>query len=165
MQLEKIFLKIGIPSTYAELVTLLLVILSITVIFWLIVGRFRLHNVLINIFISFSLVQAIPKEFIGSRTTLSVMLFLILVVAFTLIGKYTFDIHLSGSGLAYWQIFIMSFLEVGLILSISATFLGDKFFAGYISKEALFYFTSPWAKFIWLSAPLAFLVYINKRDK
>ncbi|EKE25875.1 MAG: hypothetical protein ACD_5C00011G0001 [uncultured bacterium] len=165
MQLEKIFRILGLSVTSAEIVTLVLVILAITVAFWLLVGRFRLHSVLINIYISFSLVWAIPKDVVGTSPNLSVMLFLISVILLTLLGKYTFDIHLSGSGLAYWQIFTMSFLEVGLIVSILAAFIGEKTLIKFVSKDALFYFTSPWAKFLWLALPLAFLVYINKRGR
>lgn len=165
MQLEKIFSSLGLSVASAQLVTMILVLLAITVAFWLLVGRFRLHSVLINIYISFSLVWAIPKEFIGTNSNLSIMLFLISIVLLTLMGKYTFDIHLSGSGLAYWQIFTMSFLEVGLIVSIMAAFVGDKTLLKFVSKDALFYFSSPWARFLWLALPLAFLVYINKKGK
>lgn len=165
MQLEKIFRTFGLSVSSAELVTLVLVVLAITVAFWLLVGRFRLHSVLINIYISFALVWTLPKDFIGTNTNLSVMLFLISIVLLTLMGKYTFDIHLSGSGLAYWQIFTMSFLEVGLIISIIAAFIGDKTLLKFVSKDAIFYFSSPWARFLWLAMPLAFLVYINKRGR
>lgn len=163
MQLEKVFKSLGLSVASAELVTLLLVMLAITVAFWLLVGRFRLHSVLINIYISFALVWAIPADFIGKNSTLSIMLFLIGIVLLTLMGKYTFDIHLSGSGLAYWQIFVMSFLEIGLITSLMVFFVGDKFLLKFVSKDALFYFSSPWAKFFWLAMPLAFLIYINKK--
>lgn len=165
MQLEKIFKSFGLSVASAELVTLLLVMLAVTVAFWLLVGRFRLHSVLINIYISFALVGALPKDLIGTNTVMSVLLFMIGIVLLTLMGKYTFDIHLSGSGLAYWQIFTMSFLEVGLITSLLAGFVGDKTLLKFVSKEALFYFSSPWAKFLWLALPLAFLIYINKKGR
>lgn len=164
MQLEKIFKSFGLSSASAELVTLVLVMLAVTVAFWLLVGRFRLHSVLINIYISFALAWSLPKNLISDNSTLALMLFLISIVLLTLMGRYTFDIHLSGSGLAYWQIFIMSFLEIGLIVSLSVFFVGDKILLKYISKDALFYFASPWAKFVWLSLPLAFLIYINKKS-
>ena len=165
MQLEKVFSSFGLSASSAELVTLVLVLLAITVAFWLLIGRFRLHSVLLNIYISFALVGAIPKDVIGANVNLLVLIFLILIILLTLMGKYTFDIHLSGSGLAYWQLLLMSFLEVGLIASIMATFVGDKTLLKFISKDALFYFSSPWAKFLWLALPLAFLAYINKRGK
>ena len=165
MQLEKVFRILGLSVNLAEIVTLVLVLLAITVAFWLLVGRFRLHSVLINIYISFALVQAFPKNMTGTNTNLLILLFLISVVLLTLMGKYTFDIHLSGSGLAYWQIFVMSFLEVGLIASILIFFISDKTLIKFVSEDALFYFSSPWARFLWLILPLTFLIYINKRGR
>lgn len=165
MQLEKIFSGLGLSASLAELVTLALVIIAVTIVFWLVVGRFRLHNALMNIYISFALIQVIPADVMGSNRNLPMLVFLILVILFTLFGKYTFDIHLSGSGLAYWQIFVMSFLQVGLIFSILISFVGDKELLKYVSKEALFYFSSPWAKLLWMALPLVFLIYINKSEK
>lgn len=166
MQLEKVFGSFGLSAASAQLVTLLLVVLAVSVAFWLLVGRKRLHAVLMNIYLSFILVQAIPKDFIGAaNTNYYVVIFLAIIILLTVMGKYTFDIQLSGSGLAYWQLFMMSFLEVGLIVSIMAFFVGDKALLKFLSKSAIFYFTSPWAKFIWLALPLAFLVYINKKGK
>ncbi len=165
MQLEKVFRTFGLSVGFAELVTLVLVLLAVTVAFWLLVGRFRLHSVLINIYIAFALAQTFPKDIVGTNSNLLIMLFLIFIVLFTLMGKYTFDIHLSGSGLAYWQIFVMSFLEVGLIASILVRFVGDKTLVKFVSKDALFYFSSPWAQFLWLALPLVFLIYINKKGR
>ncbi|MEI8344242.1 MAG: hypothetical protein WCF93_04805 [Candidatus Moraniibacteriota bacterium] len=164
MQLEKIFHSFGLSASLAELVTVLLVMLAIAVILWLVVGKKRLHNSVMNIYLSFALVQVLPTDLISTNKNLPVLVFLSLVILLTLIGKYTFDIGLSGSGLAYWQIFLMSFLEVGAIFSISVSFLGDKQLLQYVSKDALFYFTSPWAKFSWLAMPLLFLIYINKSN-
>ena len=166
MQLEKVFNSFGLSASSAQLVTLALVLLAVTVAFWLLVGRKRLHSVLMNIYISFVLTQAIPKDVIGvANLNYLVVIFLAIIILLTVMGKYTFDIQLSGSGLAYWQLFVMSFLEVGLIVSIAAFFVGDKTLLKFLSKDALFYFTSPWAKFLWLALPLAFLVYINKKGK
>jgi hypothetical protein len=164
MQLEKVFRTFGLSSSLAELVTVVLVMLAIAVILWLVVGKKRLHNSVMNIYLSFALVQVLPVNLISTTKNLSVLIFLILLVVLTLIGNYTFDIGLSGSGLAYWQIFLMSFFEVGAIFSVVVAFLGDKQLLQYISKDALFFFSSPWAKFTWLALPLLFLIYINKSN-
>lgn len=162
MQLEKIFRSFGLSSSLAELVTVLLVMLAIAVIFWLVIGKKRLHNSVMNIYLSFALVQVLPAEMVGANRNLPVLIFLILMALLTLMGKYTFDIGLSGSGLTYWQIFLMSFLEVGAIFSVLISYFGDKELLKYVSRDALFYFSSPWAKFLWLAMPLLFLIYINK---
>ena len=165
MQLEKIFRSLGLSSSLAEIVTVFLVMLAIAIIFWLVIGKKRLHNSVMNIYLAFTLVQVLPAEIVGVNKNLPVLMFLILMVLLTLIGKYTFDIGLSGSGLTYWQILLMSFLEVGAIFSILISYIGDKELLKYVSKDALFYFSSPWAKFLWLTLPLLFLIYINKSDE
>jgi len=165
MQLDKLFLKFGLASSAAELVTLILVLLVLSTVFWLLVGRFRLHNFLINMYISLAILQVIPKDIMAFSKNSSLLVFLILVVLLTLLNKYLFDIHQSGSGLALWQVFAMSFFEVVLLLSIVISFLPAKDAAVYISKNSLSYFTDPMWRMVWMIAPLAFLIFVKKRDK
>lgn len=165
MQLDKLFLNFGLASSAAESVTLLLVLLVLSTVFWLLIGRFRLHNFLINIYISLAILQVVPKDLMAFSKNSSVLFFLIIVVLLTLLNKYLFDIHQSGSGLALWQIFVMSLLEVILLVSIIVSFLPVKEVTKYISKNSLGYFIDPWWRLAWMVLPLAFLVFIKKRDK
>jgi hypothetical protein len=165
MQLDKLFLNFGLASSAAELVTLLLVLLVLSTLFWLLIGRFRLHNFLINIYISLALLRVVPKEVMTFTPNSSILVFAIFVVLLTLLNKYLFDIHQSGSGMALWQTFLMSFLEVVLLLSIIFSFLPVKLVLKYVSKNSLGYFVDPWWTFAWMILPLAFLVFVKKRDK
>lgn len=165
MQLDKLFMSFGLASSAAELVTLVLVLLVLSTLFWLLIGRFRLHNFLINIYISLALLRVIPKDVMAFSQNSSILIFLIFVVLLTLMNKYLFDIHQSGSGMALWQVFLMSFLEVVLLLSVIFSFLPVKDVLKYISKGSLSYFTDPWWAFAWMILPLAFLVFVKKRDK
>jgi hypothetical protein len=165
MQLDKFFLKFGLASATAELVALLVVLLGVSAVFWFLVGRFRLHNFLINIYISFSLVQVVPKDILPLPKNSSVLLFVIFVVLLTLINRYLFDIHQYGSGLAIWQVLVMSFLEVVLLLSIILAFMPAKDVFPYFSKNSLGYFVDPWWRVGWMVAPLLFLVFVKKRNE
>ncbi|EKE18812.1 MAG: hypothetical protein ACD_9C00225G0002 [uncultured bacterium] len=165
MQLDKLFSNFGLASSAAELVTLVLVLLVLSTLFWLLIGRFRLHNFLINMYISLAILQVVPKDVMDFSKNSSVLLFLIFVVLLTLLNRYLFDIHQSGSGLALWQVFVMSFLEVVLLLSIIFSFLSAKDVTKYISKTSLGYFVDPWWSLAWMILPLAFLVFVKKRDK
>lgn len=162
MQLDKIFLNLGMAKNVAELVTLLLVLLAVSAVFWLVVGRFRLHNFLINIYISFALVQIIPKDAMSMKES-SLVIFAVLLVFLTLVDKYLFDIHQYGSGLSIWQVLVMSFLEVVLLLSIIFSFLASKDILQYISKDSLAYFIDPWWRVAWMALPLVFLGFVKKR--
>jgi hypothetical protein len=165
MQLDKLFLNFGLASSAAELVTLILVLLVLSTIFWLLIGRFRLHNFLINIYISLAILQVVPADVMNFSKNSSILFFLVFVVLLTLLNRYLFDIHQSGSGLALWQVFVMSLFEVILLLSIIVSFLPAKEVVRYISKNSLIYFTEPWWRLTWMILPLAFLVFVKKRDK
>lgn len=165
MQLNKVFLNLGLAGSVAELVTLILVILVLSTLFWLLIGRFRLHNFLINTYISLALVSAIPQDVMDFNKNSHILLFLIFVTFLTLMNKYLFDIHQSGSGLAIWQVFVMSFLEVVLLLSIIFSYLPAKDILDYISKGSMVYFIDPWWKLAWMVLPLAFLIFVKKRDR
>ena len=158
-------MKFGLASSAAELVTLVLVLLVLSTVFWLLIGRFRLHNFLINIYISLAILSVVPADMLAFSKNSSVMVFLICIVLLTLLNEYLFDIHQSGSGLALWQVFLMSFFEVVLLLSIMIGSLPVKDVTTYISKNSLNYFVDPWWKLVWMVLPLAFLIFVRKRQK
>lgn len=165
MQLNQIFQNLGLAKSATEIVTLVLVVLAASAIFWLLIGRFRLHNFLINTYISFALAQIIPKNVMSFNKYSYLLLFLILIVLLTLINKYLFDIHQYGSGLAIWQVLIMSFLEIMLLLSIIFSLLPPKEVLQYISADYLKYFIDPWYRVLWMAMPLLFLVIVKKGNK
>lgn len=165
MQLDKIFLGLGFTKSTTELVTLLFVMVAISALFWVLIGRFRLHNFLINTYIAFALLTVLPDTILTGSKYLQVVVFFIFLVVLTLMNRFLFDIHQSGSGLALWQVFVMSFLEVGLILSIILALIPVKEALVYLSKDALFYFISAWARIVWMALPLLFLIFANKQNR
>lgn len=150
-------------SIVAELSTIALVLLSISVLFWFLIGRFRLHNALINIYISFAILQVVPKNIVSFDKLVPLIVFLALIIFLTFVDRNIFEIHLSGSGLSIWQVVILSFLEAGLLVSIVASLLPQKQVLNYISPASLDYFISPLGAFLWVIAPLIFLVLIGRR--
>lgn len=165
MQLDKIFQNFGLASSVAELFTLVLVLLALSVVFWFLIGRFRLHNFLINIYISFALVNVMPDEVMSFTKNSSILLFLVFVVFLTLMNRYIFDIHQSGSGLAIWQVLVMSFLEMVLLMSIIFSYLPNKDILKYLSQGSSIYLINPWWRVVWMVLPLLFLIFVKKRDR
>lgn len=157
-------MNLGLASSAAEIVTLVLVLLVLSTIFWLLIGRFRLHNFLINIYISLAILHVVPFDVMSFSKNSSILVFSILLVLLTLMNKYLFDIHQSGSGMALWQVFLMSFFEVVLLLSIVFSFLPVKDVLKYLSKNSLGYFIDPWWALAWMVLPLAFMVFVKRRD-
>lgn len=165
MKLDDIFAALGLSSSVGELITLFVVLLIVSTLFWLLIGKYRLYNILIDVYIALALLQVILPVFPDLGKSTPMIVFLSLVLLFKLLDKYLFDIHISGSGMAIWEVCIVSFLEVGLIVSIIMTYVSEKDILKYLSRDSLEYFISPWARLIWMVMPLLFIMIINKRSK
>jgi len=162
--MENFLLKIGVSVQWADEIALFLILAGVSVAFGFFMGRFRLVNVLISIYIAIALLSVLPKEFLKFNQHADVFLFLIFVIGLTLADSALFDIHISGSGAYFfWRLFVMSFLEIGLIFSILTTLLPRKEVLEYISADAYNYFASSYAQFLWMVIPLLFVFFINKK--
>lgn len=150
-------------NVIVELSTIGITLLILSLIFWVLIGRFRLHNALINIYISFAILQVVYKEVLAFGKFMPLLVFLIVVIFLTLVDNSLFEIHLSGSGLAIWQVIILSFLEAGLFVSIISTLLPEKQILKYISISSLECFTSSLASILWMIVPLLFLILIRRK--
>jgi hypothetical protein len=164
MQLEKVFQNFGLAGSMAEFLTLILVLLAVSVVFWFLIGRFRLHNFLINTYISLAMVDVLPQQAMLLGKNSQIIFFVVILIFLTLMNKFIFDIHQQGSGLAIWQVVAMSFLEVVLLASIVCSYLPSKDVLSFISRGSLVYFADPWWRVVWMIAPLAFLIFVKKRS-
>lgn len=148
-----------------ELSGILLVLVAVSAAFWVLIGRFKLHNLLINIYISYAILNVVLKEAASLGKFAPIIIFAVLIAFFTIIDNTVFEIHLSGSGLKIWQVIVLSFLEAGLFVSIVSVLLPEKQLLNYLSENSAQYFVSPWYSIFWMVAPLLFLILIGKRGK
>lgn len=149
----------------AEFSGILVILLILSVGFWFLIGRFKLHNLLINIYISFAIMQVVSKETASLGIFAPLIIFMGLVIFLTAIDSNIFEIHLSGSGLRIWQVIILSFLEAGLLFSIISSLLPQKQLLRFVSSESIGYFILPWASIFWIVAPIVFLILISGKRK
>lgn len=163
--MSDILAKFTQSGIIAELSAIGLVLLVISVVFWLLIGRFRLHNALINIYISFAILQVAYAEIAVFGKYGPLLAFMIMVVFLTLVDSNLFEIHLSGSGLAIWQVIVLSFLEAGLLVSVVSSLIPEKQILKFISVGSFEYFVSPLTSILWMVMPLLFLVIIGRRGK
>lgn len=163
MNLSLLFSKLGLSQSLAQDVTLLLVVVLLSFIFGISIGRTKLTTVLVNIYVSFAIFSAIPSGML-SDYTYGVIVFLGMVIALTLFSKKLLEVpfYISGSGFL-WRIFLFSFLEVTLVLGIIMKILPKKVALGYVSASSLGYLISPNMFLIWMVAPLVFLLLIHNR--
>jgi hypothetical protein len=120
-------------------------------------------TVLINIYVSLALISVIPAEFVIDYNT-KLLLFFALVAGLTLVSKRFFDLSMSGSGSYFLlRVFLMSFLQVVLVLSIIFSIVPKKVALGYISLDAYGYLTAGWMPTAWMALPLIYMFFVYKR--
>jgi len=166
MGLNSIFLKMGISDKLAGDMSLFLILVAISLMFGMFVGRFRLANILINVYIAAAILMVIPESFLNLYANSNLLLFMLLLTVLTIIGDSLFDIHIPSSGSGFFgRLVVMSFLEVGLIFSVIISMVPSDKLLEYVSQNMYQYFASPSARIFWMTAPLVFLFFINKRSK
>ena len=152
-------------SNLTQDVTLLLVVALASFLFAVLIGKSKLAAVLVGSYISFALVSVIPKDYL-SGNGYAFLAYLIIVVALTLWGGKMIDISIGGIGSGFmWKIFVMSFLEVLMILSIVLSFLPKKDALVYISSSSYGYLINDPMRLIWMAAPLLFLLFVQRKGR
>ncbi len=163
MNLNSLFSVLGISKELTQDLTLLIVIVVVSFLLGLLVGRHHLVTMLANIYVGVAILGVIPDEWISSSTYLAII-FLAIIAGMTFFGEKLFEIYISGSGAGYLgRIFAMSFLEVVLILSVIVEIIPKKEALNFISPTAYGYLADSFWPFIWMILPLFFLVLIQKR--
>lgn len=128
-------------------------------------GRSQLINAVLYAYIAVAILGALPDQTISfspeyGRLTIFVTLLVVMIV----MGDYLFDIHVSNvSSDFFWRILVMSFLTVGMLLSIVFSLLPKGIVLEYVSSGTRGYFVGPWIQVVWLALPLVFLLFVNKR--
>jgi len=157
--------KIGISASLTLDVYLFIFMALTAFIYGMLLGKHKLMTVLVNIYVSFGITATLPKD-LTSDYTIKVLVFLIVLVALTLMSRKFFDISFSGAGSAFlWKVFVVSFLQIGLILSIIFSIMPKKEALNYVSPDAFSYFTAGWAPLIWMILPLGFMFFLYRRNK
>lgn len=144
-------------------VTLFLVVAFLSFVYGMFIGRYKLITVLINIYVSIAIIGAVPEKYFPDYST-KLIVFLIFLIALTIISKRLFEIYISGSGSGFlWRVFAMSFLEVMMLLSVVIAIVPQKVALQYVSASSYEYLASDSARLFWLVIPLAFMFVIHKR--
>lgn len=161
MNILELFSKIGISQSFMQDFSLLIVVVLLTVVIAIFIGRQRLVSLLIGIYITLALIGAVPEKYF-KEYSYELICFFIFLIAITIFGKRIFGAYVSASEFM-WRIFTLAFLEVMMILSIIFSILPEKTALGYISKNAYKYLVSPEYQLFWLIIPLVFVYIIRKR--
>lgn len=165
-QLSRFFSTLSLPETLAGDMSLFLVFVAISLLLGFIFGRFKLVNILINVYIALAFVGLFPKDMLAFSIYGKAIVFVLLLVFLTAIDKRLFDLHISNAGTDFfWRLIVMSILVTGMVVSVVFSFLPKSFLLGYVSNVAYGYFASSGAFAFWMVAPLLCLLFINNRLK
>jgi hypothetical protein len=157
---------LAIPKNLAGDISLLLLFFGLSLAFGFIFGRWKLVNILINIYIVVALLSVLPREFFAFSPYAKAGSFLVLLFVLSMIDSRLFDVHITSAGTDFfWRLFVMSILVTGMLVSVTLAFLPKTLALGYISPIAYGYFASPWALIVWMILPLLSLLFINNRLK
>lgn len=155
--------NLGVPANLMQDIMLLLFVALASFIYGTLIGRWRLMTVLINIYAAFAIITVIPADLIADYN-LKLLIFFILLIGMTLLNKRFFDISFSGSGTNYMlRVFLMSFLEIALVLSIVFSLVPKKVALGYLSANAYGYLVVGWAPLVWMALPLVYMFFMYRK--
>jgi hypothetical protein len=158
------FLHKFLPGGLAADLSFLLLFVVLCVALGVYLGRSQLVNVLIYGYVGVALVHVLPRAWTDFSPYGQAIVFTAILIFLVLVGDYLFDIHISSAGSDFfWRVLVMSFLAVGMVVSIILTLLPRGMALQYLSKTVYGYFTLPLAQVLWMTVPLLFLLFINKR--
>lgn len=163
MNLSLLFSKLGISASLSQDITLFFVIALVSFVFGMFIGRYKIITVLVNIYVSLAIINAVPEKYFTDYTY-KLLLFYALVVTLTIVSKKLFEIYISGSGSGFlWRVFAMSFLEVMMLISVTLTLVPKKVALEYVSPASFDYLATDMARLFWMVLPLIFMFTIHKR--
>jgi len=163
MNITLLFSKLGLSAQMSQDVMLIIFIALVSFVYGMLLGKHKLMTVLINIYVAFSVVSVIPKAMITDYNQ-KILIFMGIIIVMTILDKRFFDISFSGAGSGFMlRVFVMSFLEIVLILSVIFTYTPLKIALGYIASDAYGYLVTGWFPLVWMAAPLAYMFFIYRK--
>lgn len=164
--LNDFFSSLAIPKNLAGDLSLLFIFIGLSIAVGFIFGRWKLVNILINVYIVVAFISVLPKELLAFSPYAKVGAFLALLFFLSTVDDRLFDVHITSAGTDFfWRLFVMSILVTGMLVSVTLAFLPKTMALSYISQTAYGYFASPFALIFWMILPLFLLLFINNRLK
>ncbi|MEP7163013.1 MAG: hypothetical protein ABI747_04620 [Candidatus Moraniibacteriota bacterium] len=155
---------VSFPQALAGDLSLILLFVGLSLLMGFIFGRYKLVNILINIYIVVAIIGILPPDWLDFSIYARAFAFLGLLGFLTAIDQWLFDIHLTSMGTdIFWRFFVTSFLVTGAVLSTFFSFLPKSLALKWITPTLYDYVASEWALLFWLIVPLFSLFVINKR--
>jgi len=165
MNITLLLSKIGLPANLSQDVTLIIFVAFVSFVYGMLLGRHKLMSILVNVYVSFAVISVVPEKIFKAENQ-KVFAFLILLVILTFVSRKIFDIAFASGGSALiWRVFVVSFLQVALVLSIVLSLIPKKEALAYVSNTAYNYLVVGWAPFFWMIIPLIAMFLLYRKSK
>jgi hypothetical protein len=160
------------PSSPTWDIFIIMFFVIATFLYGLTLGRARVVVQIVSSYMTMALLSAAPfLDKIEARTPLNHTVFYLVafmtvfVLLFLLLSKSAFHQHLSEGRGAWWDVLILSVVQIGFLTSIVLSSMSG-FALGHLSGVTQIVFAKQPAPFIWTVLPIGALVVIRgKREK
>ncbi len=161
---DRLTSMLALPKNIAGDLSLILLFVGVSLLVGFIFGRWKLVNILINVYIAVALVGVMPDAWFAVSVYAKAGIFIVLLTVLTMFDERLFDIHITSAGTDFfWRFFVTSFLVTGSVLSSIFSFLPKSIALSWVTPDLYFYIASPWALLFWLVVPILALFLINTR--
>ena len=149
--LTSFFSTLAVPKNLAGDLSLILLFIGLSIAFGFIFGRWKLVNILINVYIVVAFLSILPKDILAFSPYAKAGAFLTLLFFLGMVDDRLFDVHITSAGTDFfWRLFVMSVLVTGMVVSVTLAFLPKALALSYISATAYGYFAAPFALIFWM---------------
>jgi hypothetical protein len=139
-------------------------------------GRNRIIVILVSIYMALAIVNTAPfiptleaSIRINDQVILKISTFLAVAIGlFFLLSRSALIKTIASSDEdqgSWWQVILFSILHVGLLVSVTLTFLPAEFVASKLSPFTRTLFVGEWARFCWIVLPIIFMALIRSSSK
>lgn len=132
-------------------------------------GRDRIIALLVSIYMALAVVNTLPQFVLDVRFnnqfTFQITAFVsIFVILFFLLSRSALTNWGPGEQGSFFQVILYSILHVGLLLSVSMSFLPENLLANFSSTMRQI-FTGEWQRFGWIIAPIIAMIFFGRAEK
>lgn len=159
--MEEFLANYGVPVSIVGDALFFLILAMIGVGLGLLIGRYRLVALLASVYFALAVFSTIPDRVVPSNPVYILLFFSLLVLFFTFLDEYFFDVNADISG-SLWKSIFVGFFAVGAFVSVMAGIVGYDALSDILSKQTYAYLAGPWARFAWLVAPLIFFFVVRR---